>query len=545
MSLVRQRLLIFFVPLLLAAPFLNRAYFVDDSYFVEIASWLKDNPTLPYHFRADDAGPQNRGWEENGFVRMVNPLAHHYYLALLLKFHGLVPRSLPEASEEGFLRLGCVLLSCFSALFLFEFARRWTNTPTLAVLAVLLTPAMWLSSYSLLIDPTMTFFALGALYFFVRATETDGFWRLIVSGLFAGLAILSKYPAVFVLPLMLTWLALRWKKLSGHWKYFVPVAMGLGILMAYSVWTAQLYGRPHILAASARMVSVFGWPKLFSFFTFFSGALLLPLVAWGVVGPRVRLWSAMPVALLTIFLSSNVGGFSLSQAALLGLWIVTSCLFVGTVWSNRKAGIFPRDHFLVFWVAGFMGMMLLVMDWVAGRYYCLVAPAVGFLTVRLIEVPWKEKAPAMLKAILILLFLFTFALAVADYHQANPVRVLRQQLIAKNYLGGERRFYLGDSFTMSYLKRDGWVPCFPETELRVGDQVLAKEVTMPLVWFARKPVRVRIVDTFEYPSFLPLKVMDYAGSAGFYASVWGALPFTFSTGPWERFRLVEVTEVRQ
>src|SRR4051812_11596563 len=105
MSFPKQRLIAVIFPLLLALPFLRRAYFVDDSYFVEIASWLKDNPTRPYDFRADDAGLQNKGWEDNGFVRMVNPLAHQYYLALLMKV---------GASTEALLRTGCLLLSCFS-----------------------------------------------------------------------------------------------------------------------------------------------------------------------------------------------------------------------------------------------------------------------------------------------------------------------------------------------------------------------------------------------------------------------------------------------
>lgn len=534
MPLARQRLFVFLIPLFLVLPFLNRAYFVDDSYFVEIATWLKDNPTLPYHFRADDAGPQNRGWEEDGFVRMVNPLAHHYYLALLLKLGG---------EREWFLRLGCVLLSCFSALFLFEFARRWTNTPVLSVLAVLFTPAMWLSSYSLLIDSTMAFFAFGAVYFFIRSTETDKFWQIVASGVFAGLAILSKYPAVFVLALMSVWLALRWKKLDRHWRFFVPVVIALGFLAAYSAWTAHLYGSPHILAASARMVRVFGWPKLFAFFVFLSGALLLPLVAWGVSPLRTRLMAFVPVILLTIFLSSKFGGFSMVQAALLGIWIVTSFLFIGQILHRKPEWIYPRDPFLVFWFLGFVGMMLLVMDWVAGRYFCLVAPAVGFLTVRLVEMRWRENSPRVLMPILAVLFLFTGALATSDYRQAEPVRSLRRELAARHISGGERHFYLGDSFTMSYLKRDGWTPLFPETTLRVGDLVLVKEVTMPLIWFARKPVTVREITHFEYPSLLPLKVMDFAGSAGFYASVWGALPFTFSNGPWERFRIVEVVEV--
>ena len=68
---------------------------------------------------------------------------------------------------------------------------------------------------------------------------------------------------------------------------------------------------------------------------------------------------------------------------------------------------------------------------------------------------------------------------------------------------------------------------------------------MPLIWFKRRPLVLRELDRFEYPMATPLKVMDFSGSAGFYASVWGALPFTFSTGPAERFRLYEVVGVRK
>lgn len=533
MSNFRQRLLIFAVPLLLALPFLNRAYFVDDNYFVEIAQWLKENPSLPYHFRADDAGPQNRGWEENGFVRMVNPLAHQYYLSILLRV----------SASEWFLRLGCVLLSCFSALFLFELARRWTHSPALATLAVMFTPAFWLSSYSLLIDSTMTFFALGAIYFFIRSTETGHALPLVASGVFAGLAILSKYPAVFVLPLMLLWLALRWKKLSRHWMYFMPMLIGGAFLVAYSAWTAHLYGRPHILAASARMVGAAGWPKIFSFAVFFSGALLAPLVAWAAATARARVFAALAAFLFAVFLSSKLGGFTRAQSALLGVWIVTSFLFAFAMWRSRAEWVFPRDHFLALWVGGFVAMMLVVMDWVAARYFCLVAPAVGFFAVRLIEMRWREAAPKILKPLLVALFVVSGSLAVVDYQQAEPSRLIGPALRAKGVTGGDRHFYLGDSFTMSYMKQEGWVPCFPQTPLQAGDLILAKEVTMPLVWFGRRPYVVNELERISYPSSLPLKVMDYRGSAGFYASVWGALPFTFSTGPAELYRLFEIKGV--
>ncbi len=535
-ALLRQRLLVFLVPLALAAPFLNRAYFVDDSYFVEIAHWLAENPKLPYHFRTDDAGLQNRGWEENGFVRMVNPLAHQYYLALLLKLFG---------SAEWVLRLGCTLLSCFAALFIFEFARRWTNSPLLATMLVLVTPAHWLTSYSLLIDGTMAFFAFGAIYFFIRATEADSHAALFLSGVFGGLAILSKYPAVFVCPLMVSWLAMRWRKLARPWKFTVPVVVSLSFLLVYSVWTAHLYGRPHIVAASQRMLHVFGWPKLFIFFVFLSGSFVLPTMVWRVARMRTVGLALILGILVAIVMASPAGGFSILQAALLGLWLSTSLVFLSTFIALRRDWIYPRDYFLAAWLFGFIAMMLMVMDWVAVRYYCLVGPAVVFAVIRIFEIKCGDAASRYLKVALGVMFFFTSALAYSDYKQAEPSRLLVAQLKAQGFSGGPRHFYLGDSFTMSYLRSEGWIPCFPETTFEVGDLVLAKQVTMPLVWFARKPVKFREVGRFDYPSSFPLKVMDFSGSAGFYASVWGALPFTFSKGPWERFYIFEVVSVEK
>jgi hypothetical protein len=539
MSITRQRLLVFLIPLFLSMPFLNRAYFVDDSYFVEIASWLKDHPTQPYHFRADDAGPQNRGWEEDGFVRMVNPLFHHYYLALLLKAEGDEAGS---AGHEWFLRLGCVLLSCFAALFIFGLARRFTAYPLWATLLVLVTPAFWLTSHSLLIDSTAGFLFVGALYFYIRSTETDSAGLSLASGVFMGAAFLTKYPTLLLIPLTLVWALFRWKKLSRRWIFFLPMLIGLMMLGAYQMWTAELYGRPHILAASARMVSVFGWPKLLVFLVFYSGTLILPLIAWGAVGiKRAALYLGL-VAGLTYFFASAVGGFELSQAVLMGFWTVSTVLFLMAFVLERGAWVYPRDYFVFAWIVGFFLMMFVVMGWVAARYYTIVVPATAFLAVRLIEIKWPHRAVAVFKALFVFVFLCGAALAYADYRQANTMRRVAVELKENGFSGGERHFFLGDSFISSYLKHDGWVPCFPQTELKAGDWVLAREITMPLIWFYRKPLELKEIAHFEYPTVFPVKVMHFRGSAGFYASIWGALPFTFYQGPWERFKLYEVVK---
>jgi hypothetical protein len=230
---------------------------------------------------------------------------------------------------------------------------------------------------------------------------------------------------------------------------------------------------------------------------------------------------------------------------LLGLWLVTSFHLFKKIYNDRNFWTKPQDVFLYFWLIEFCLLMLVVMDWVAVRYFLIATPAIVFLSARFIETHFVGKIKSTLGAVCGFTFLISLSLAYADYNQASPGRALGPKLTGMGFnQQGARRFYLGDSFTMSYLKKYGWVPCFPETELKVGDLVLSKEVTMPLVWFARRPYELQPVVEINYPSRFPIKVMDYSGSAGFYASVWGALPFTFSSSPWERFKIYEVTAVK-
>jgi len=186
-----------------------------------------------------------------------------------------------------------------------------------------------------------------------------------------------------------------------------------------------------------------------------------------------------------------------------------------------------------------------VMDWVAVRYFHIVVPAMAMGAVRMIEVRRPGHERKVLNGILGAMLVAGGVLAYADYQQADPGRRIGPILAQSGHPGGERRFYLGDSFTMSYLRGYGWTPCFPQTELRAGDQVLSKEVTMPLIWFARKPLVLRPLATYDFPTRFPVKVMDMKGAAGGYASIWGALPFSISDSSWERFRLYEVIGTRE
>src|SRR5262249_47311417 len=148
------------------------------------------------------------------------------------------------------------------------------------------------------------------------------------SGIFMGCSIISKYTALLVIPLTGTWWIFRLKKLSRPWLAVVAWVIGLGFLVAYSAVTAKLYGSPHIIAASTRMVHTCGWIKILASLVFFWGVSRLPLVAGFTGGPRRALWT-FPILVSAIALfASKAGGFTLTQSILMGLWLVTSGLFL-------------------------------------------------------------------------------------------------------------------------------------------------------------------------------------------------------------------------
>jgi hypothetical protein len=280
---------------------------------------------------------------------------------------------------------------------------------------------------------------------------------------------------------------------------------------------------------------------LVELFVLFSGASLLPLIVWLAASGRSRIVAALMVAVSSVFFSSRVGGFTVAQAFLLSLWLVTTPFFLLEFWSCRGQWASPRDPFVFLWAVGFFGMMALVMDWVAVRYLLIVTPAVAIIAVRLLEIRHPEWTWHTLPAVALAMAILGAGLGYADYRQARTGRDVLPWL--ENFHPAGRRYYLGDVFTANYLREAGWEPVFADTEMRVGDVVLGRVVTTPTGRFMpRRPVWKEVA-RLDLTTRFPIKVMDVPASGGFYASLWGALPFTFSTGPWESFRLYEVMAV--
>jgi 4-amino-4-deoxy-L-arabinose transferase-like glycosyltransferase len=548
----RPLLAAFLGALALAVPFIGRAYFVDDHYHLLMARGLLDHPARPYDFLADDDGAQNLGWERGNFPRMVNPPLHHYLMAALLKLSG--DPSLGPSTEDPsggrriwLVRLGMAAFAALSIPLLGLLARRCLVPPGPVMLLAALTPAAWLSSYALLIDSTMLTFFLGALVAWIEGLKRGKPALLILAGLLMGLTILTKYTGAFVVILAGAYWLLEGDA-EGR-RRPMPILFLLipaAVLAGWNAWNVATYGASHLVESSKRVMQTFAWNHILIFLTFFSGVFLFPLASWGWAWRRKGLGaSAISVAAaFAVFLASPLGGFSLLQGSLMSLLFVGGILFFAQVLSEGRDPRVKTDFFLLAWLLVGAAQMIYVMQWVAARYYLTILPPAALLAMR----AWARGAPdnphaaaRRAAAWAVGMFLFTAGLATADWVQSETSRAVARDAARDGIDARARRcFYLGDSFSSSHLRYAGWRPAFADTPLQPGDLLMHQEVVMPRWWFKTSAVKTRLVKVYEYPSRWPLRVMDNQGAAGFYASAWGALPWTFSRGPLERFSLLEV-----
>jgi hypothetical protein len=543
----------YLLALALALPFLGRAYFVDDHYHLQMAEGLLRHPARPYDFLADDDGVANAGWERGKPPRMVNPPLHHYLMSVLLKvsgdpFLGPSPENPAAGRRIWVVRLGMAAFSALSVLFIGLLARRFLVPPGPAMALAALTPAFWLSSYALLIDSTMLVFFLGGLVSWVEGVKGRRPGLLVLSGVLMGATILTKYTGAFVVFLaLLYWLLEGDAEGRRNPRQLAALLLPVVAVALWSWWNTVTYGAPHLSESSKRVMQSFAWSHVLTFLTFLGGVFIFPLGAWGWASrrsPRFFLAAGTVASISGAVLATPWGGFSLFQGYLMSFLVFGGTLFLAEISLIISRGGRKTDFFLLAWLLLGTAQMICVMQWVAARYYLTILPPAVLLFLRALQEDTRHFPRAFSRRSALwggALFLAAAAMSRADFSQAGTSRLIALDTARDGWVASGRAcYYLGDSFSSSHLRYAGWRPAFQDTPLKPGDLVLHQEVVMPRWWFRVGANHFRLVKTYDYPSRFPVRVMDNRGAAGFYASAWGALPFTFSRGPLERFLLLEV-----
>jgi 4-amino-4-deoxy-L-arabinose transferase-like glycosyltransferase len=581
--------------LVLSLPFIHRAYFVDDYYFVTMAKGILDHPARPYDFVSDDAGRANVAWERGQPPRMVNPPLFHYFLAAVIALWG---------DETWKLRMASLLfplMSLFAAYFL---GKRFVRNSFAAASLLAVTPAFWLTSYSLLLDSALLAFFLASLACFVEGQERHHKGLLITSGVLIGLTLLTKYTGGLIYPVILFWHFVHRQKYSWIWTTIVT-GISAVIFLLWGVWGILTYGEMHFFATlsrgfhsaslsgsiflgffiagawirwyapSKRKAVIVSWvcwamcasilfrtfqispslasgleafylDKAISVSSFLGGTtvfLFFAPILLGFKNQKVTAGMGLFALLLFICFRSSAGGFDGIQSAMLAFFIgSTLCFLILLAMEIHPSSDRSRRFLLAWLLLGFLELII-VMPWTAARYVLIILPPACWLFRRIME---ESKRTRLWKAVWGMTALMGLAIAYVDYAQANVVfpiaKVLESQRALFDSVSSptlNKRYYLADTFDGSqpYIEAAGWESVFPDQAFKKGDLFLRATYRRSSWWRVPHRERFQLFMEWEYPSRIPLRVMDVPASAGFYASVWGSLPYVITSHPLERFEL--------
>ncbi len=407
--------------------------------------------------------------------------------------------------------------------------------------------SLWLSSpivllgcqASLMIDLPFVALSSAAVALWVRSCRTEGSSSLsfVVTGVVLGLACITKYPALVLLPV----LAIHAKN-SGNLAGLVRALVGfLFVFGGVEVWLMVQYGEPHIWVAieSAGTIDrgpVFGrgfgllvrLGVMFSPAIIFMNRRLFATISGafaGVVGLAVvGLGDFGAVGITAILICCAVSGF------------IIYTLITGIRQTKLKC---DDTLLLACWAAAVLLSVLLGHNYAGGRY---LLPAVLPLAILIsntgvlggTRVLWKRLAVGAWGGLGLLL-------AVGVDREARAIVALAEST-SEHQTSGDL-WFSGEWTFRHAMVEAGWSWLGPEGQIQIGDLVaIPSNSGAGFLPVAELVLVERLVSAEQYP----FRLIDYQSDLGYHSELLGRLPFGFSSGEWhvvELYRVESLFEV--
>jgi 4-amino-4-deoxy-L-arabinose transferase-like glycosyltransferase len=513
-------------------PFIGKPFNMDDPLFIWSAQQIHTHPFNPYGFNME------WDWRQAPMYKVTeNPPLTSYYLALAAGVLGWSEAALHVAFLLPVLSV--ILGTC-------RLARLFCNSPVLAALVTLFTPAFLVSSTTLMSDVPMVAFWVWTLIFWIEGTDQNDWFKLLVAGCLAGLAEITKYYAIGLLPLLAAYSITSRRSLRG-WGQFLLIP--LAVFCAYQSAMVHLYGLYPLLRASdfisakENILSVLG-PDFLVGLAFTGGCLAPALFFIPMLGKR---WSIVFLAagilivgviffdpgLLRAY-SSVQAGSRVAVEIQLALWAATGMTVLALAGAEIKTGMNAKSLLLVLWLFGTFIFAVFVNWTINARSLLPLAPVLGILIARRLEqnssgsVCLRRMAVCTVTGALLALYI-----TIADCLTALAVRQNVRSIYSE--LGQNIRLvhFQGHWGFQFYMTQFGAAPLdFKNDILKPGDLVAIPSNNTNLLPLAPGNATLLKVYSGSVPSIVA--TISQPLGAGFYASILGPLPFAFGPVPQER-----------
>lgn len=529
------------ITVIVLAPFLNKAFNIDDTLFLFAAKHIHSHPFDPYGFNVTWYYSEMPMWEVT-----KNPPMACYFIALVTYFSGF---------SEVALHVAFLLPAIAAIVGTYFLAKHFCRRPIIAALIGALTPAFLVSSSSVMCDVMMLAFWVWAILLWLRGIEKNNHVLLLGSAFLIAASALTKYYGMVLIgflplyaffkkrkigiwvlylaiPVMI--LALYQHKtntlygvglLSDASKYatqfrerikpdqFIKFIIGLGFMggsvMAALFYLPFLYRRKILIAQAALFISAI----LFISFIKEIG-LLQPIqsAARPLINIHLGIFAAIGINILILVYLDFWDDKRSAESILLALWIIGAFIFASFInWSINVRSILP------------------------------MVPAVGILLARRMEKMgvdikskrvWWPLLPAAIVALLV---------TQADSGLANSARAAASEVCSKYSDAPGNLWYQGHWGFQYYMDRNGAnIARRKHMEINPGDLLVVPENNCYTFPMPIEMLMVNVKETMAVSSPRWGATMNRYSGAGFYADVWGPLPFIFGHVPRERYNILEI-----
>lgn len=513
------------ITLVALVPFLNKPFNIDDPLFIWAARQIHAHPANPYGFEINWEGRQAPMWKITD-----NPPFASYYIAAASTVLGW---------GELALHFAFLLPAAAVTMGTFRLARYFCQSPMLAALAGLFTPAFLVSSTTVMSDVLMLALWVWAVVFWVEGADQNNFYKLLAAGCLAGLAEITKYFAVCLIPLLAAYSILLRLPLR-KWAPFLLIP--LASFWAYQFAMQHLYGLYPLFRTAdfsfARQddAHVPGLPFLIGL-AFTGGCLapalfLMPLL-W-------KKWSAaflvvgILIASLMLLDPGLLNQYRYLQPAAragvelqLALWAATGLSIVVLAFSELTVARDAKSVVLVLWMIGTF-VFAVFLNWtVNGRSILPMAPALGMLIARRLE--RNSTGPFPIGKIAVCMAAsaaLAFYAAEADCLGAMAVRQNVRSIFAAYGQRFKQIHFQGHWGFQFYMSQSGAVPLDLKNDLLKSGDLIAIPANNTNVLLPG-PGKAVLVEIYTEPGLPFLTTLNQSAGANFYASILGPLPFVF------------------
>jgi 4-amino-4-deoxy-L-arabinose transferase-like glycosyltransferase len=530
-------------------PFAGKAFFIDDTLFLRAAGQIQKHPLDFYGFSMNWFG-----YTTPMTVAFDNPPLTSYYIAFVAFLLGW---------SEWALHLAFLVPALAAVAGIFALAKSYSGRPFTAALFAVLTPVFLISATAVMSDVTELAFWVWTLVLFEKGLRTESRAAFVTSGILAGLTVLTKYPGLSLVPLLLAY-GFCAKQRPGWW--LVALVVPLLFAAGYQWLTHHLYGHGLILGAAHEAskfranAHVAPWEQVLIGASFV-GACFLPILLY-----TPWLWTRRMILLMPCLAAAGLlfiprmavyapliwnaaGSLNWGMFLYLAILMVTGLyvfLLAGMdVWERRDA----VSVLLLSWLLGVFVFTVAVNWTINGRSLLPAVPAIGILAARRLERKLPDSGPNLFLPLALPALVagaVSLLLVNADYDTANSQRAAALQLGARYRAPGKTTWYrFSNHWGFQYYIEMFGARAVEEKSpaYSPGDILIVASNIQdfdPADFDATHAKQLRLIETGEVVGNRHLSTSDANAEAGFYGTCIGVLPFAIGDIGSQNFEVFEI-----